>query len=180
MHRVLILGQFAHGFLPQAFALGIYQPRQRWFGLRHNVTAKAGNKACLHHRAILIDDAAIADDVVDFRGDAPLAQAGQRRRKQKKRNPALQIPFADLRQYRKRRVVQHHRAGRVIKLLVVPAGVKRSHDLVGVDAVLLARPVFYNLVDGGRRVAVVGGFLGLKFFHKILVAQLLRHTATPL
>ena len=53
------------------------------------------------------------------------------------------------------------------------------HNFGGVNPVFVAGPLLHNLVNGWRRVAVIRGFLWLKFFYKLFVCLALRQLLHP-
>ena len=82
---------------------------------------------------------------------------------------ALRVKSADLREDRKRRVVDHHAAVRVGLVFIVASGVKWPNNRRALQAVVRQSPVADRLVDVLRRVAVVGGEFRLEFIHKFLI-----------
>ena len=79
------------------------------------------------------------------------------------------IPVKDLRQNGERRIVHDHAALRILFFLVVAARVKRSDHLRGLHTVLIGHPFRHGLVDGLRRVAVVGRLLDLELLQELVV-----------
>ena len=138
--------------------------------LRHRldfVISKIGNKTRANICPVFIGDAARHRQIVARPGCG--AKKRQCRRKEEKLDAALCVKSADLREDRKRRVVDHHAAVRVGLVLIVASGVKWPNNRRALQAVVLQSPVADHLVDVLRRVAVVGGELRLELIHKGVV-----------
>ena len=129
--------------------------------------SKVGNKRGRDRRTVFISHVCTNRQIVACPGRD--AKKRQRRRKEEKSDAALRVKSADLREDRKRRVVDHHAAVRVGLVLIVASGVKWPNNRRALQAVVLQSPVADHLVDVLRRVAVVGGEFRLEFIHKFLI-----------
>ena len=175
MVRVSIFWQRFCLFSPLPFYHFIHQPGQLRLRPGCHALLAARHKARAHNCAVFILNIAIAHQMAHPVKDLRSCKAGQAWRKEKKRDFPVQIKRADLRQDRKRRVVQHHSALRVVVVLIIAAGVKRAHNFGGVNAVLLAGPVPNHGIHAGRCIAVIRGLFGLEFFHEFLIGLTFRH-----
>ena len=79
------------------------------------------------------------------------------------------IPCEDLRQDRKRRVVDDDAPVGIILSLIIAARIKRTDDLAILPPVFLNGPVFHRVINSGRGVTVVGCELWLEFVLKLVV-----------
>ena len=120
-------------------------------------------------RAVFVGDFRLADDV----GVVELLRTGgqlQGRSEEEVADASGRIEAPDLRQNGERRVVEHEAPLGVVVALVVAAGPEGTHHLHSVERHEVGRhPSLYGLVDGLRRVAVVGGLLRLELLHEALV-----------
>ena len=96
-------------------------------------------------------------------------EQAQRRREQKKPDPAFAVPADDFRQNGKRRVVHHDAPFRILFRLVIPARIERPHERFPADPVFLRYPVRHRVVNVFRRVAVVRGFRFLELVQEGIV-----------
>ena len=79
------------------------------------------------------------------------------------------IPCENLRQDRKRRVVDDDAPVGIILSLIIAARIKRTDDLAILPPVFLNGPVFHRVINSGRGVTVVGCELWLEFVLKLVV-----------
>ena len=95
----------------------------------------------------------------------------QRRREQEKPDAALRVPCHDLRQNRKRRIVDDHRVRRIVKCLVISARPERAHEARALDAILYGHEVRDRVINRLRRIAVVGGLFRFEFVDEGLILR---------
>ena len=166
---VLVLRQI-HVLAPvQLVHLGIDGLAERGRCAGDDALVVARDEARPHNHAVLVLDVAAAQDVAHAHACLRAGKKRQRRREQEEWDAARKVELANLGKHRERRVVEHDHAVGVIKALVIPAGIKRTHHFRRVDAVLGARPVLDDLVHLRRRVAIVGGLLRLELLDEALV-----------
>ena len=122
----------------------------------------------MYDRAVCVGNVAIADDVVNMHAALP-TQAGERRSEQEEPHAVLNVERLNLGEYRERRVVHHAAAVRVVERLVIAARPERPHDVIVGDSPPVAHIAEHNVIDFGRRVAVVGGLLGLELLDEAVV-----------
>ena len=80
----------------------------------------------------------------------------QRWSKEEILDPVSRVEPDDFGEDRKRRIINHHSAGRVLHGLIVPAGIKRTDKAGSVETVFVGHPVGDNVVYTVGSVAVVG------------------------
>ena len=80
----------------------------------------------------------------------------QRWSKEEILDPVSRVEPDDFGEDRKRRIIDHHSAGRVLHGLIVPAGIKRTDKAGSVETVFVGHPVGDNVVYTVGSVAVVG------------------------
>ena len=131
------------------------------------VVAQVRHEAGAHAGAVLVDDVAADGEVVHLAGGD--REAGERRSEQEEAHAVLLVPPTDLREDRKRRIINHHAALRVADLRVVSAGIEGPDDRRALEVVILHRPGSDGLVDVRGGVAVVGRQLGLELVDELVV-----------
>lgn len=97
------------------------------------------------------------------------AEQCQMRSKQEKLDPSFQIEPDNLRDDRKGRVVDHHAIIGIDQALVITTRIERADNGHPVDVAMIGYILQNIVVHRWRRIAVVGRFLGIEFFHKALV-----------
>ena len=137
-------------------------------GLQYVLVVQVGNEGGIHDGTVGVGDGAVADDMVNMHAALP-TQAGERRREKEEPHAALNVESLNLGEYRERRVVHHAAVVRVVERLVIAARPERPHNVIVGDAPPLAHVVEHNVIDFGRREAVVGGPLGLELLDKGVV-----------
>ena len=81
----------------------------------------------------------------------------------------LHVKPANLGEDRKRRIIDHHAAIRVVRVLIVTAGEEGPQDLSVAQPVVLHRPIPDCRVDVLRGITVIRGQLSLELIGKCLV-----------
>ena len=158
--------------------VGLVQPPGKLGArFRHDVAAHVRDERRSHDRAVLVGDVRVAHDVRQVARERP-AEACEGRREDEERDAPVEVEAFDPRQDAERRVVHHAAAFRVVEALEVAAGPERPHHVGAVDAEAFGDVAGHDLVDGRRRVAVVGRLLRLELVYELLVGFALRHAAS--
>ena len=133
------------------------------------VAGQVGDEARAHHRAVLVGDAGVGDDVrqVAVRG----GEEGERRGEEEELDAVGAVVAEDLAEDGERRVVHDHAPGWVlVEPLVVTAGEERPHHFAPCHVPGLADEAEHRVVDGRGGVAVVRGELRLELLQELVVA----------
>ena len=160
----------ARGRCPAQFVvLGVECVTQLGARFQHRaVRVEVRHEPRPHHRAVLVGDVGVAQDVVRIHHMRPprSAKARHGRREQEEPHSVDDVEVAYRRQHRERRVVDHHAAVGVLFALVVAIRPERAHEVSPVQSVSVGHEVSHHVVDFGWRVAVVGRFLRLELLDK--------------
>ena len=132
----------------------------------HLRRAEVGHKGRIHNRSVFISHFDVCDHAVQPVAARQQRKYRQRRAEKEKSDLMCVVKVHDLRQDRKRRIVDNDRAVRIRHFLIVPARIERPHDGPPLQSVFPNRPRLHGLVHGRGRVAVVRCLLRLEFLNK--------------
>ena len=81
----------------------------------------------------------------------------------------LRVPFQDLAQYTKRRIIDNDITLLIFVFLIVSARIERPHKLRSFHVVFICHPVSNRIINLVRCVTVVRRFRLLEFIQKVVI-----------
>ena len=166
---VLVLRKLGSRGLAQLIALRVERIAQIGTRFQHGaVGVEVGHEARADHRAVLVGDVGVAQDVIRLQHVSATrrVQTRHRRREQEEADAVHDVEVADARKDGERWVVHDNAPVGVLFALVVAIGPERTNKVGAVKAISLRDPVGDDVVNLWRRVAVVGRLLRLELLHK--------------